>query len=95
VWSVCVCACVCRKLSDKGHKRTNSDGTIKLTTSSYEDLTALATATATMTTTTATMTTTTTSSPKRHSLLVTDNDSLSSFDSNKPEVGTSLAITNC
>jgi len=82
---------VCRKSSDKGHKRTNSDGTIKFTTSSYQDLTALDTSTATMTTTT------TTASPKRHSLLVTaaDNESLSNVDSNKPEVGTTLMITHC
>ena len=75
--------CVCSKLHDKGHKRTNSDGTIKLTTSSCHDLTALDTTTATTTTTTRT----TTDSPRRSSIMVmTADESLSNIDSNKPEV---------
>ena len=81
--------CMCRKLSDKGHKRTNSDGTVKLNlSSSCQDLAALETAT-----TTAAATKGNDSwSPRRRSVIVTTADklSLSSSDYNMPEVCTLL-----
>jgi len=81
----------CRKSSDKsGHKRTNSDGTVKMS-SSLHDLSSLGLATTFSTATTTADTTTSASSQaemRRRSVIATmssDGESIAS-SSNKPEV---------
>ena len=84
-----------RKSSDKGHKRTNSDGTIKFNTSaSCEDLTTRDTTTATTTSATAKQNGDS-CSPRRRSVMVVaaDTESLGSVDYNKPEVHIATAAT--
>ena len=94
----CVCVCVCdRKLSDKGHRRNNSDGgsTVPMS-ASLQDLLTLRDTTTTTTTTSSNTTTPRDSdptSPRRRSVLVTtttDLQSLTTVDFNKPEVHTPL-----